>query len=229
MLNIKIEEKNRKLEQQEIRREYKQSVKDIRIHYKYYLEHVDKKVNKIQKGIRTNQDINRKIPIEMGKVVKDYNDSVIMIARKTGEALTKLNSKFESMEEILEEKNSEINSYREGFEYSLNNRTYMQLIRLKSDIERNQGKLEDKEIIKLFLIQMMNILNDIGIEELCPEKGEQVDTSTMAVKNVEITEDSNFNNRVNDVLSPGYFIKVTADQKRILKDCEVSIYKMKGK
>ena len=152
------------------------------------------------------------------------------------EIIKEVDDKIAPFEKVAREKNDELKEYKKGYEYNRNKSIIDGVIETIEFINNAEKKIEIKdEVLKSYFSttkdKLIIILNNSGIDSFEPNLNSQSldDHSCEVDINTEETSDEKKNNLIFKVLKPGYKIKLTDNDTKILKKALVKVYEFKKK
>jgi molecular chaperone GrpE (heat shock protein) len=185
------------------------------------------KINLIEFPLETNNKINSfinevKIYLnELGKLVSDEHK----------QAVKEINERLKIFEKFANEKNQELQSYKEGYEFSKYKNIIngivdcLELIDSVNEKSSNQDN-EIKSYLTALKEKLEIILANNGIEKFIPDLNQKI-FDIQGCEPSQITEKTNDENKINiihSVLKPGYKIKIKGDLDKIIKKSQVKVY-----
>jgi len=185
------------------------------------------KINLIEFPLETNSKINNFINQvsnflnELGKIVnKDH--------KKT---LNEINEKIHVFEKFANEKNQELLTYKEGYEFSKYKNIIMGIIDTIDLLESLITSTSDQHTKENFLAikdKLEIVLNNNGIEKFIPNINQKIfDTvGCEPSRSTEKTTDESKVNLIHSIIKPGYKITLKKDLNKIIKKSEVKVYSL---
>lgn len=179
-------------------------------------------------------------PIETNNKIKDFINEVSDYLNKLGklvstdqkQAVKEINERLKIFETFANEKNQELQLYKEGYEYSKQKNIINGILDCIELIEISMEKSINNNTNENYLIKekLEIILNNNGIEKFIPNINEKIfDTiGCEPSQNTEKTNDESKINIIHSVLKPGYKIKLKDNSYKIVKKSLVKIYSFKN-
>lgn len=190
-------------------------------------------------------------PSETNKKINDLIENIISFSSAIDNSVNKdqkkiLNDQKEVVKEISEqlktfetfakEKSKELAQYKEGYDLNKNKALFLSIINSISFINSALIKIkEENNIAKDYLVATKDkleiILSNYSIEKFSPEINKKI-TEIEGCEPLLETVDTNDDHKVNcihSVVKPGYEIRITEKEKRILKKAEVKVYSKEEK
>lgn len=166
--------------------------------------------NLIDRSVNTDQ---KKILLDQKEIVKDIND------------------RLKIFENFAKEKSNELQQYKEGYDLNRNRSLFLSIIESISFIDSALTKIEPAEnMAKDYLMATKDkleiILSNHSIEKFSPEINKKI-TEIEGCEPLLETVNTNDDHKVNcihSVVKPGYEIRITEKEKRVLKKAEVKVY-----
>ena len=181
-------------------------------------------------------------PIETTNKIKDFINEVSDYLNKLGklvstdqkQAVKEINERLKIFETFANEKNQELQLYKEGYEYSKQKSIINGILDCVELIERSIEKSKDNNITNENYLSAIKekleiILNNNGVEKFTPNINEKIfDTTGCEPSQItEKTTDENKINVIHSVLKPGYKIKLKDNLYKIVKKSLVKVYGLK--
>jgi len=181
-------------------------------------------------------------PIETNKKIKDFINEVSDYLNKLGklvsheqkQAVTEINERLKIFESFANEKNQELQLYKEGYEYSKQKNIINGILDCIDLVETSIEKLSTNNETQSYLIAIKEkleiILNNNGVEKFIPKINEII-FDTPGCEPSQITEKTGDTTKINiihSVLKPGYKIKVKDNSDKIVKKSLVKVYGLKN-
>ena len=181
-------------------------------------------------------------PIETNNKIKDFINEVSDYLNKLGklvsidqkQAVKEINERLKIFETFANEKNQELQLYKEGYEYSKQKNIINGILDCVELIESSIEKSKDNNITNENYLSAIKekleiILNNNGIEKFIPNINEKIfDTTGCEPSQItEKTTDENKINVIHSVLKPGYKIKLKDNLYKIVKKSLVKVYGLK--
>ena len=181
-------------------------------------------------------------PIETTNKIKDFINEVSDYLNKLGklvstdqkQAVKEINERLKIFETFANEKNQELQLYKEGYEYSKQKNIINGILDCVELIERSIEKSKDNNITNENYLSAIKekleiILNNNGVEKFTPNINEKIfDTTGCEPSQItEKTTDENKINVIHSVLKPGYKIKLKDNLYKIVKKSLVKVYGLK--
>ena len=171
---------------------------------------INKFTNLIDRYVNTDQ---KKILLDQKEIVKDIND------------------RLKIFENFAKEKSNELQQYKEGYDLNRNRSLFLSIIESISFIDSALTKIEPAEkMAKDYLMATKDkleiILSNHSIEKFSPEINKKI-TEIEGCEPLLETVNTNDDHKVNcihSVVKPGYEIRITEKEKRVLKKAEVKVY-----
>ena len=185
------------------------------------------KINLIEFPTETNNKINSFI-----NEVKIYlNELGKLISGEQKQAVKEINERLKIFEKFANEKNQELQSYREGYEFSKYKNIINGIVDCLDLIESvNQKSNNHDNEIKSYLNALREkleiILANNGVEKFIPNLNQKI-FDVQGCEPSQVTEKTNDENKINiihSVLKPGYKIKIKNDLEKIIKKSQVKVY-----
>jgi len=185
------------------------------------------KINLIEFPLETNNKINNFI-----NEVKIYlNELGKLISGEQKQAVKEINERLKIFEKFANEKNQELQSYKEGYEFSKYKNIIngivdcLELIESVNEKSSNQDN-EIKSYLTALKEKLEIILANNGIEKFIPNLNQKI-FDVQGCEPSQVTEKTNDENKINiihSVLKPGYKIKIKNDLEKIIKKSQVKVY-----
>ena len=181
-------------------------------------------------------------PIETNNKIKDFINEVSDYLNKLGklvstdqkQAVKEINERLKIFETFANEKNQELQLYKEGYEYSKQKNIINGILDCIELIDSSIEKSKDNNItndnyLPAIKEKLEIILNNNGVEKFTPNINEKIfDTTGCEPSQItEKTTDENKINIIHSVLKPGYKIKLKDNLYKIVKKSLVKVYGLK--
>ncbi len=160
---------------------------------------------------------------EMKDSIQRNDEKNSVVHRKIGEGLQNLNAKLGSYNQLIEEKNEELNKYKEGYRDKLNRTLFRELVRI------NEGviEIEDIESMKEFVNSSIEqVLSDNDVLKDDVKVGDEFDSRVHRCIGVIETEDEKKKNTISEVVSEGFFVYDYPEHIKRLKIAEVKVFQL---
>ena len=169
------------------------------------------------------QIINEK---ENSKKVKAALNQFVAHIIKEMDGLT---DRVSTIQELTVEKENKIKRFEDGYDLKILNSFTAGIIRTISSID-NMKKADSCEIVEEVKEDLLLLLFNAGIEEVSIKEGLGFnDVSDIAqIMHTEETDDVNKNGTIKNIISNAYVIKLSDEQRKVVKLAQVVTYKMKG-
>lgn len=169
------------------------------------------------------QIINEK---ESSKKVKAALNQFVAHIIKEMDGLT---DRVSTIQELTVEKENKIKRFEDGYDLKILNSFTAGIIRTISSID-NMKKADSCEIVGEVKEDLLLLLFNAGIEEVSIKEGLGFnDVSDIAqIMHTEETDDVNKNGTIKNIISNAYVIKLSDEQRKVVKLAQVVTYKMKG-
>jgi molecular chaperone GrpE (heat shock protein) len=185
------------------------------------------KINLIEFPLETNNKINSfinevKIYLhELGKIVSGEHK----------QAVKEINERLKIFEKFANEKNQELQLYKEGYEFSKYKNIINGIVDCLELIESANKKTPDQDhevnnYLNALKEKLEIILANNGVEKFIPNLNQKI-FDIQGCEPSQITEKTNDENKINiihSVLKPGYKIKIKGNLEKIIKKSQVKVY-----
>lgn len=185
------------------------------------------KINLIEFPLETSNKINSFV-----KEVKIYlNELGKLVSGEQKQALKDINERMKIFEKFANEKNQELQLYKEGYEFTKYKNIINAIIECTELIEtlNEKNSIQDDQIknyLKALNEKLEIILVNNGIEKFIPNINQKI-FDVEGCEPSQITEKTNDENKINiihSVLKPGYKIKIKNNLEKIIKKSQVKVY-----
>jgi molecular chaperone GrpE (heat shock protein) len=185
------------------------------------------KINLIEFPIETNNKINSFI-----NEVKIYlNELGKLVSGEHKHAVKEINERLKIFEKFANEKNQELQIYKEGYEFS----KYKNIINgivdclelIDTTIEKSSTQQNEiKNYLNALKEKLEILLSNNGVEKFIPNINQKIfDVQGCEPSQItEKTKDENKINIIHSVLKPGYKIKIKNNLEKIIKKSQVKVY-----
>jgi molecular chaperone GrpE (heat shock protein) len=185
------------------------------------------KINLIEFPLETNNKINSFI-----NEVKIYlHELGKLVSGEHKQAVKEINERLKIFEKFANEKNQELQLYKEGYEFSKYKNIINGLVDCLELIESSNKKASDQDhevnnYLNALKEKLEIILANNGVEKFIPNLNQKI-FDIQGCEPSQITEKTNDENKINiihSVLKPGYKIKINDKLEKIIKKSQVKVY-----
>lgn len=172
------------------------------------------KINRIEEHQKSAQS---EVMVELKKTYDFEKSAIVQIASN----ISKMSEKINALTKELEDKNTELNLYREGFGFRIKKATFLELLKLKqfASLDNNENYLG--------IIDEIFDQNEIHLVEAY--EGMKFDAKRHIVKGIQSTTNKNEDDTIFRVNSEGYYVMDNPQSMKVLKYAEVVLYKWEVK
>lgn len=165
----------------------------------------------------SHQIAQSEIMSELNKIY-DFEKSVIV---QIANSISKMSEKINALTKELEDKNFELNLYREGFNFRLSKPTFLELVKLY------QFAVQDQNSNYMGII--MDIFENTEIKVIEAYEGMKFDPKKHIIKSVHKALNENENDTISKVNFDGFYVADSQQNMKVLKYAEVVIKKWEDK
>jgi molecular chaperone GrpE (heat shock protein) len=185
------------------------------------------KINLIEFPLETSNKINSFI-----NEVKIYlHELGKLVSGEHKQAVKEINERLKIFENFANEKNQELQLYKEGYEFSKYKNIINGIVDCLELIETVNKKAPDQDhevnnYLNALKEKLEIILANNGVEKFIPNLNQKI-FDIQGCEPSQITEKTNDENKINiihSVLKPGYKIKIKGNLEKIIKKSQVKIY-----
>jgi molecular chaperone GrpE (heat shock protein) len=185
------------------------------------------KINLIEFPLETSNKINTFI-----NEVKIYlHELGKLVSGEHKQAVKEINERLKIFENFANEKNQELQLYKEGYEFSKYKNIINGIVDCLELIETANKKAPDQDhevnnYLNALKEKLEIILANNGVEKFIPNLNQKI-FDIQGCEPSQITEKTNDENKINiihSVLKPGYKIKIKGNLEKIIKKSQVKIY-----
>jgi molecular chaperone GrpE (heat shock protein) len=185
------------------------------------------KINLIEFPLETSNKINSFI-----NEVKIYlHELGKLVSGEHKQAVKEINERLKIFENFANEKNQELQLYKEGYEFSKYKNIINGIVDCLELIETANKKAPDQDhevnnYLNALKEKLEIILANNGVEKFIPNLNQKI-FDIQGCEPSQITEKTNDENKINiihSVLKPGYKIKIKGNLEKIIKKSQVKIY-----
>ena len=185
------------------------------------------KINLIEFPLETSNKINSFI-----NEVKIYlHELGKLVSGEHKQAVKEINERLKIFENFANEKNQELQLYKEGYEFSKYKNIINGIVDCLELIESANKKTPDQDhevnnYLNALKEKLEIILANNGVEKFIPNLNQKI-FDIQGCEPSQITEKTNDENKINiihSVLKPGYKIKIKGNLEKIIKKSQVKIY-----
>jgi molecular chaperone GrpE (heat shock protein) len=185
------------------------------------------KINLIEFPLETSNKINSFI-----NEVKIYlHELGKLVSGEHKQAVKEINERLKIFENFANEKNQELQLYKEGYEFSKYKNIINGIVDCLELIETANKKAPDHDhevnnYLNALKEKLEIILANNGVEKFIPNLNQKI-FDIQGCEPSQITEKTNDENKINiihSVLKPGYKIKIKGNLEKIIKKSQVKIY-----
>ena len=185
------------------------------------------KINLIEFPLETSNKINSFI-----NEVKIYlHELGKLVSGEHKQAVKEINERLKIFEKFANEKNQELQLYKEGYEFSKYKNIINGIVDCLELIESANKKTPDQDhevnnYLNALKEKLEIILANNGVEKFIPNLNQKI-FDIQGCEPSQITEKTNDENKINiihSVLKPGYKIKIKGNLEKIIKKSQVKIY-----
>jgi molecular chaperone GrpE (heat shock protein) len=185
------------------------------------------KINLIEFPLETSNKINSFI-----NEVKIYlHELGKLVSGEHKQAVKEINERLKIFEKFANEKNQELQLYKEGYEFSKYKNIINGIVDCLELIETANKKAPDQDhevnnYLNALKEKLEIILANNGVEKFIPNLNQKI-FDIQGCEPSQITEKTNDENKINiihSVLKPGYKIKIKGNLEKIIKKSQVKIY-----
>ena len=146
-----------------------------------------------------------------------------------------INDLLETYKKVIDEKNEELNKYREGGELLKHKGLFISLIDILDFIKKfssSSNNLDEKtkNYITAIHDKLDIVLTNSGVEKFSPEINKNILEINGCSPSIETkkTKDKNKVNLISSVIKPGYRLQTKKNEFIVLKNSEVQIYELEN-
>ena len=146
-----------------------------------------------------------------------------------------INNLLETYKKVIDEKNEELNKYREGGELLKHKGLFISLIDMLDFIKKfssNSNNLDEKtkNYITAIHDKLDIVLTNSGVEKFSPEINKNILEINGCSPSIETkkTKDKNKVNLISSVIKPGYRLQTKENEFIILKNSEVQVFELES-
>lgn len=185
------------------------------------------KINLIEFPLETSNKINSFI-----NEVKIYlHELGKLVSGEHKQAVKEINERLKIFEKFANEKNQELQLYKEGYEFSKYKNIINGIVDCLELIESANKKTPDQDhevnnYLNALKEKLEIILANNGVEKFIPNLNQKI-FDIQGCEPSQITEKTNDENKINiihSVLKPGYKIKIKGNLEKIIKKSQVKVY-----
>jgi molecular chaperone GrpE (heat shock protein) len=185
------------------------------------------KINLIEFPLETSNKINSFI-----NEVKIYlHELGKLVSGEHKQAVKEINERLKIFENFANEKNQELQLYKEGYEFSKYKNIINGIVDCLELIETANKKAPDQDhevnnYLNALKEKLEIILANNGVEKFIPNLNQKI-FDIQGCEPSQITEKTNDENKINiihSVLKPGYKIKIKGNLEKIIKKSQVKVY-----
>ena len=176
------------------------------------------------------------------KNYSNISDEIDDLNEETGSNLEILNKNvlgindlLETYKKVIDEKNKELNKYREGGELLKHKGLFISLIDIHDFINKfssSSNNLDEKtkNYITAIHDKLDIILTNSGVEKFNPEINKNILEINGCSPSIETkkTKDKNKVNLISSVIKPGYRLQTKENEFIVLKNSEVQVYELEN-
>ena len=176
------------------------------------------------------------------KNYSNISDEIDDLNEETGSNLEILNKNvlgindlLETYKKVIDEKNEELNKYREGGELLKHKGLFISLIDILDFINKfssSSNNLDEKtkNYITAIHDKLDIVLTNSGVEKFNPEINKNILEVNGCSPSIETkkTKDKNKVNLISSVIKPGYRLQIKENEFIILKNSEVKVYELEN-
>ena len=174
------------------------------------------------------------------KSYSNISDEIDDLNEETGSNLEILNKNIlgindllETYKKVIDEKNEELNKYKEGGELLKHKGLFMSLIDILDFINKfssSSNNLDEKtkNYITAIHDKLDIVLTNSGVEKFTPEINKNLLETNGCSPSIETkkTKDKNKVNLISGVIKPGYRLQTKENEFIVLKNSEVQVYEL---
>ena len=174
------------------------------------------------------------------KSYSNISDEIDDLNEETGSNLEILNKNIlgindllETYKKVIDEKNEELNKYKEGGELLKHKGLFMSLIDILDFINKfssSSNNLDEKtkNYITAIHDKLDIVLTNSGVEKFTPEINKNLLETNGCSPSIETkkTKDKNKVNLISSVIKPGYRLQTKENEFIVLKNSEVQVYEL---
>ena len=146
-----------------------------------------------------------------------------------------INDLLETYKKVIDDKNEELNKYREGGELLKHKGLFISLIDILDFINKfssSSNNLDEKtkNYITAIHDKLDIVLTNSGVEKFSPEINKNILEINGCSPTIETkkTKDKNKVNLISSVIKPGYRLQIKENEFIILKNSEVKVYELEN-
>ena len=146
-----------------------------------------------------------------------------------------INDLLETYKKVIDEKNEELNKYREGGELLKHKGLFISLIDILDFIKKfssSSNNLDEKtkNYITAIHDKLDIVLTNSGVEKFSPEINKNILEINGCSPSIETkkTKDKNKVNLISSVIKPGYRLQTKENEFMVLKNSEVQVYELEN-
>ena len=176
------------------------------------------------------------------KNYSNISDEIDDLNEETGSNLEILNKNvlgindlLETYKKVIDEKNEELNKYREGGELLKHKGLFISLIDILDFIKKfssSSNNLDEKtkNYITAIHDKLDIVLTNSGVEKFSPEVNKNILEINGCSPSIETkkTKDKNKVNLISSVIKPGYRLQTKENEFIILKNSEVQVFELES-
>ena len=176
------------------------------------------------------------------KNYSNISDEIDDLNEETGSNLEILNKNvlgindlLETYKKVIDEKNKELNKYREGGELLKHKGLFISLIDILDFINKfssSSNNLDEKtkNYITAIHDKLDIVLTNSGVEKFSPEINKNILEINGCSPSIETkkTKDKNKVNLISSVIKPGYRLQTKENEFIVLKNSEVKVYELEN-
>ncbi|MDC0054431.1 nucleotide exchange factor GrpE, partial [Candidatus Pelagibacter sp.] len=176
------------------------------------------------------------------KNYSNISDEIDDLNEETGSNLEILNKNvlgindlLETYKKVIDEKNKELNKYREGGELLKHKGLFISLIDILDFINKfssSSNNLDEKtkNYITAIHDKLDIVLTNSGVERFNPEINKNILEVNGCSPSIETkkTKDKNKVNLISSVIKPGYRLQTKENEFMVLKNSEVQVYELEN-
>ena len=176
------------------------------------------------------------------KNYSNISDEIDDLSEETGSNLEILNKNvlgindlLETYKKVIDEKNEELNKYREGGELLKHKGLFISLIDILDFINKfssSSNNLDEKtkNYITAIHDKLEIVLTNSGVEKFSPEINKNILEINGCSPTIETkkTKDKNKVNLISSVIKPGYRLQTKENEFIVLKNSEVKVYELEN-
>ena len=176
------------------------------------------------------------------KNYSNISDEIDDLNEETGSNLEILNKNvlgindlLETYKKVIDEKNEELNKYREGVELLKHKGLFISLIDILDFINKfssSSNNLDEKtkNYITAIHDKLDIVLTNSGVEKFNPEINKNILEVNGCSPSIETkkTKDKNKVNLISSVIKPGYKLQTKENEFIVLKNSEVQVYELEN-